>query len=161
MMNFVTILNIIQIILLILTILLAIIYLIPILLIRQFHNINNVFTVNICFASICCCIYWLFYYIILEFDPQYFSAVQTCIAFNYFQMMCTIQVPLAVVEASVHRLCSIVYHTKPFFKKKRWAIICIASQWTVGIVFSLPRISINDPVRNFKRFTNRKIVCFT
>jgi hypothetical protein len=103
----------------------------------------------------------LLYYLILEFSPQYLSGYQTCIAFDYFEMICTFQVPLAVVQASVHRLCSIVYHTKSFFKKKRWAIICIASQWAVGILFSLLRISFNNPVRNFKRFTNRKIVCFS
>jgi hypothetical protein len=161
MVSVTTILIAIEITLFVITILLAIIYLIPILFIRQFHNINNVFTVNICFASICCCTYWLSFYLILEFSSQYLSGDQTCIAFNYFQMMCTIQVPLAVVQASVHRLCSIVYHTKLFFRKKRWAIICIASQWTVGIIFALPRISLNDPVRNFKRFTNGKIVCFS
>jgi hypothetical protein len=61
-------------------------------------------------------------------------------------MMCTLQVPLAVIEVSVHRLCSVLYFTKPFFKKKRWAMICIASQWTIGIIVSLPRISFDNLV---------------
>jgi hypothetical protein len=60
--------------------------------------------------------------------------------------MCTIQVPLAVAEVSVHRLCSVVYPRKPFFKKKQWAIICIASQWTVGIIFALPELSTSNLV---------------
>jgi hypothetical protein len=156
-----TTLNLIQLIIFALTILLAVIYLTPILLIRRFHNVNNVFTVNICFASICCCTYWLFYYIVLDLYPDFLSGDQTCIGFNFFEMMCTLQVPLAAVETSVHRLCSIVYHTKLFFKKKRWAIICLLSQWATGIIFSLPRITINDPVRNLNRFSNRKTVLFT
>jgi len=149
MMNVLNIIHLIQIIFFILTILLAIIYIIPILFIRRFHNVNNVFTVNLCVAAICCCTYWLFYYFALEFNPLYLLGTRTCVTVYYFQMMCTLEVPLALVESSVHRLCSVVYHTKIFFKKKRWAIICIVSQWTIGIIFSIPQISLGGSVRNF------------
>ncbi|CAF1108740.1 unnamed protein product [Adineta steineri] len=59
-------------------------------------------------------------------------------------MMCILQVSLAIVEASVNRLCSIVYHTKLFLRTKKWATICIASQWTTGIILSFPTILFND-----------------
>ncbi|CAF1516665.1 unnamed protein product [Adineta steineri] len=59
--------------------------------------------------------------------------------------MFNLQVSLAVVEASFNRLCSIVYHTKPFLRTKRWAIICIVSQWTIGIILTVPTISFNEP----------------
>ncbi|CAF3696186.1 unnamed protein product [Adineta steineri] len=58
--------------------------------------------------------------------------------------MFNLQVSLAVVEASFNRLCSIVYHTKPFLRTKRWAIICIVSQWTIGIILTIPTISFNE-----------------
>jgi hypothetical protein len=142
----ITIIYIIQIILLLLNILSALIYSIPILLIRRFHSINNAFTVNLCFATICSAIYWLSYCIAIQFYPQHLAGDQICIVLGYFGIMCTIQLPLALVEVSVYRLCSVVYFTKPFFKKKQWAMICIASQWAIGIIAPLPRISLNDSV---------------
>ncbi|UJR21680.1 hypothetical protein I4U23_024757 [Adineta vaga] len=121
-----TVLNYIQISVLVLILLLALIYLIPILFIPRFHSINNVFTVNLCIATMCCSIYWISNFISLIFYPS------------------TLSVPLAIVTTSFHRLCSIVYHTKPYFKKKRWAMLCISSQWLAGMILSLPRISFND-----------------
>ncbi|CAF1108720.1 unnamed protein product [Adineta steineri] len=59
-------------------------------------------------------------------------------------MMCNLQVALAIVEASFNRLCSIVYHTKLFLRTKKWATICIVSQWTTGIILTIPNISFND-----------------
>jgi hypothetical protein len=154
MTNEISILGLIQIIILVLAIILALIYSISILLLRRFHNVNNIFTVNLCFAAICCCSYWLFYIIVYRFYPEILAGDQACVAVNYFEMMCTIQVPLAVVEVSVHRLCSVVYHTKLFFKKKRWAVICITSHWIIGIFVALPRITINDPVRNLNKVSH-------
>ena len=152
MTTIITVLTVVQIAVLVLTISLAIIYVIPILLIRRFHNTNNVYTVNLCFATIVCCSYWLFLYVALEFYPAVLSGSGVCVALNYFQMMCTLQVPLAVVEASVHRLCLVVHYTKPFFKTRQWAIICIVIHWTIGFTFALPRISFNDPVRSFSLY---------
>ncbi|CAF0720890.1 unnamed protein product [Adineta ricciae] len=53
--------------------------------------------------------------------------------------MCTLQVPLALIEVSCYRLCCIVYHTKAFFRRKQWIITCVLSQWTFGILISLLR----------------------
>jgi hypothetical protein len=149
-----TILMSIEITLFIITILLTFIYLIPILLIRRFHNVNNVFTVNLCFAAICCDTYTLATYLTSNFFPTNFIDPVICFVLTHFGMMCTIQVPLALVEVSIHRLCSVVYHTKPFFKKKQWLIICISSQWTAGFIFSLPQISSINSVR----ISNHKLI---
>lgn len=137
-----------QYILLILTILLAIIYIIPIIFIRRFHKVNYVFTVNLCFAAICCGIYWLIS------TRQMFGTLgeksldtASCFVLNYFSMMCTIQFPLATIEVSVHRFCSVVYPRKLFFKKKPWVITCIVSQWLFGIIFSLPQLATIKLVR--------------
>ncbi|CAF3633652.1 unnamed protein product [Adineta steineri] len=78
------------------------------------------------------------------FHPNVLYGGTVCTISNYFQMMCILQVSLAIVEASVNRLCSIVYHTKLFLRTKKWATICIVSQWTTGIILSFPTILFND-----------------
>jgi hypothetical protein len=137
----------IQIAILALIILLALVYSIPILIIHRFHNVNNLFTVNVCLAVICCAVYYLSYTTASQIDSQSLFTGEICAVLNYFQMMCTIQVPLALIAVSIHRLCSVVYHTKVFFRKQRWVIICIASQWTAGILLVLPPTIINNSVR--------------
>ena len=144
----ITAFSLINIAVLILTISLAVVYLIPVLLIRRFHNTNNVYTANICFATICCCSYWLFFYIALEFYPQIISGIGICVVLNYFGMMCTFQVPLAVVGASFNRVRLVVY-TKRFSKKKPWPITCLIGHWVLGFIFSVPQISFNEEVRIF------------
>jgi hypothetical protein len=137
----------IQIALFALMIVLAFVYLIPIIFIRRFHNTSNVFTVNFCFAAICCDTYWLVYYVLTNYFPISISNTTACLLFDYFGTMCTIPVPLALIGMSVQRLCSVVYHTKGFFQKKRWIMICILSEWTLGIIFALPQLSAINSVR--------------
>jgi hypothetical protein len=135
----------------VITILLALIYSIPIIFIRRFQNFNNIFTANLCFAIICCDIYWILYYLLLKFFPQYLSNQDICSVLVYFEMMCTFQVPLAFVAVTVNRLCSIVYHTKAFFKRKQWIILCITVQWILGIILSIPRIPFSDTVMQVEK----------
>ncbi|CAF0720871.1 unnamed protein product [Adineta ricciae] len=141
--------NIIAIAVLVLIILLAVIYLIPIIFIRRFHTVNNLFTLNLAVAAICCSVYWLTYFVLFIFYTYALSDSRFCAILDYFQMVCSLQVPLAIVATSLHRLCSIVYMTKPYFKKKRWGIICISGQWIACIVLSVPQISFNNPECSF------------
>ncbi|CAF1160428.1 unnamed protein product [Adineta ricciae] len=96
------------------------------------------FTLNVCLAIIVCALYWMIYYIMLEFNPLKLFSVNTCGFLSYAQVLCTFQVSLAFTVVSIHRLCLIAYPTKLFFKTKRWATICVLSQWCVGVVLSLP-----------------------
>jgi hypothetical protein len=141
-----TVLNTVQIVLFFVMIFLELLYSIPILLIRRFHTINNVFTVNLCMAALCCSMYWLFFFCALLFSPSIFLGQNYCDVISFFRTTCTIQVPLSVAVVSVHRLCSIVYHAKPFFGTKRWAAICIASQWITSVILALPAIIFADSV---------------
>ncbi|CAF1108759.1 unnamed protein product [Adineta steineri] len=136
MLEVANILILIQIGIFIFFIILALIYSIPILLIRRFHNINNIFTANLCFATICCSICWLLNLILVYFYPNLLSYIKICVALNYLRTTCTLQVPLAIIQISVNRFCSVVYHTKFFFKTKQWAMICISTQWILGISIS-------------------------
>jgi hypothetical protein len=146
MTELVDIVHYIQILVIIITILLGILYSIPILLIHRFQNFNNIFTANICLSIITCNIYWLLYYLLLNFHPQYLSTENICSILVYFDMMCPFQVSLAFLVISVNRLCSIVYNTKVFFKRKQWIILCITIQWISGIIFSIPRIPFHETV---------------
>ncbi|CAF1258304.1 unnamed protein product [Adineta ricciae] len=128
---------------------LACIYSIPIILIRRFHTTNNVFTVNLCFAAIFCGLYWLLNLTLSLVNPNLYTNVTACRILGYFEMMCTLQVPLALIEVSRYRLCYIVYHTKPFFRRKQWIVTCVVSQWTFGILISLLRpISVGSLCRD-------------
>jgi hypothetical protein len=125
-------------------VLLALVYSISIIFIRQFHHRINIFTVNVSVAALCCSLYWIIVCIMTVVNVRQLYAVKYCSLLIYAQMMCTLQLPLALVVVSIHRLCSIVYHTKIFFKSRKWVIMCVACQWISGIVVSLPLL-IRDP----------------
>ena len=124
-----------------LIIILALIYSITVLFLRHFPLHIHRLTLNLCLAIICCTFFWMIYYILLEFNVQQLCKQHICIILLYTQMVCTIQVPLAFIIISIHRLCSIVYHTKLFFKSKLWLCICVISQWLTGLILSLPIFS--------------------
>ncbi|CAF2132570.1 unnamed protein product [Rotaria magnacalcarata] len=126
-----------------LIIVLALIYSIPIICIRRFHHNNNMLTVNICFATICCGLSWFSFYaaaILIGRDGNN----SLFVIFNMITIAFTIQVPFSFVAASIHRCCSIIYHANAFFKTRQWIALCIGSQWLLCLVLSLPNyISIN------------------
>ncbi len=136
-----------QISLLSLDILLALAYLIPILLFRQFHHRLNIFTVNISIAVICCCLYWIVYYVTLQFQPQQLFSLKNCFLVIYTQIMFTVQVALALVVVSMNRVCLVVYHRKIFFKQKKWMIMCLTCQWLLGLIIPLPLLKRDTSVR--------------
>ena len=124
----------------ILIILFALIYSIPIALLPRFHHRNDILTVNVCVATISCCVAWLP-------DTEVFTSSSIVprwkrfyISLQVLQTFFTIQVPFSFVLASVHRYCSIVYRKKKFFKTKQWIFLCIASQWVLGAMMSLPHL---------------------
>jgi hypothetical protein len=147
MADIVYVLNVLQLFICMLIFILAIIYTGTILCVRHFHHSNNFLTVNLCLAAICCSTYWIFFYIMLNFFTEFFGDDSICPYISYCEMMCTLQVPLATVVVSVHRLFSIVYHTKAFFKTKKCIVICVACQWLAGILAPILRIPFVRPVR--------------
>ena len=149
MADIVYILNVLQMCVFMLIFILAIIYTSTVLCVRRFHHYNNFLTVNLCLAAICCSTYWIFFYIMLNFFPEFFADDSICPYISYCEMMCTLQVPLATVIVSIHRLFSIVHHTKSFFKTKKCVGLCVACQWLVGILAPIVRVPFVQPVRIF------------
>jgi len=145
----VRILSFIETIIVIIIILLTFIYSIPIICLRRFHQPNNIFTFNICVATIFCCLAWIPLFTATVFDnPDDFS-FEAKIFLYIAEMIFTIQVPFSLVVALIHRYCSLVYPTKIFFRRKRWFVLCIGSQWILGFVLSIPILVCTNPVRIF------------
>jgi hypothetical protein len=82
------------------------------------------------------------------FDFQRLFASQTCFLLLFAYNFAGIGIPFSFVTFTVHQFCSIEYHTKPFLKTKRWIAICIASQWIVECIISLPFAFKQGPVSN-------------
>ncbi|CAF2475700.1 unnamed protein product [Rotaria sp. Silwood2] len=116
----------------------ALIYSIPIIYFQCFRYHVNIFTLNLCLAITGCSLYWIIYYTIVEFNSCYLHSENTCMLIIYAQMMFTLQVPFAFIILTVHRYCSIVYHTKHFFKTKQCIAISVIGQWIAAVALSLP-----------------------
>ncbi|UJR21693.1 hypothetical protein I4U23_024770 [Adineta vaga] len=129
---------IIQLIIFVIIVIFALVYSISIICIRRFHQLNNILTLNICLASIFCCLSWLPIYILVFMKRSNEISANVLIFLNLAQNIFTLEVPLSFVITSVHRYCSIAYHTKAFFRKRRWIIICIGSQWIFGFILAIP-----------------------
>ena len=132
-----------------LIILVALIYSIPIIFIRRFHHGNNILTLNICVATIICCLYWFIFYIMLQMNlfGTHLFTTNTCIFVFIVPTILTLQIPFSFVTVSIHRLCCVVYYRKNLFKTKKWIAICILVQWVFGIVCMLPILSGIEMVR--------------
>ncbi|CAF0859162.1 unnamed protein product [Adineta ricciae] len=63
---------------------------------------------------------------------------ELCILFYYAFNIASLAIPFAFIAFTIQRFCSLLYHTKHFFKTKRWIALCIASQWFVEFIISLP-----------------------
>jgi hypothetical protein len=137
-------------ILFILIILIALIYSIPIICIRRFHQPNNILTLNICLAVILCCLSWLPTTVVFILNTSNEVIKDIAIPFYIAEMLLTIQVPFSFVVASMHRYYFVIYHRNMFFKRKRWIILCIGSQWILGFILTIPNlICILDTVKVF------------
>jgi hypothetical protein len=141
--------TILQVTLYFLILIIALVYSLFILLIRRFRHRNNIFILNICLAIIGTSVYSIIYLIMGYFDPGRLYATDMCLFLFYTYNIICIGIPFSFVTFAVHRFCSIIYHTKPFFKKKRWVAICIGSQWMGEFVISLPFIFRKESVSKY------------
>ncbi|CAF1353071.1 unnamed protein product [Adineta ricciae] len=73
-------------------------------------------------------------------DSRRFISSDFCLFIYYTYGTASIQMPFAFVTFTIHRFCSILYHNRPFFRTNKWVIICIAGQWIIQFIVSLPFI---------------------
>jgi hypothetical protein len=133
-----TILSLVKIIAFGISILLALIYSLLILLIPHFHHRLNVLTVNICLSVMCTGTFFLGYFIMWEYDFNHLFTIKTCKFIFYLQTVSSSQTAYSLTVLTINRFCTIKYPGKRFFKTKMFVGICIASQWIVTCIISLP-----------------------
>ena len=121
-----------------LIILIAAIYSVPIMIIGNLHNRNHVFTLNICLSSSCFGLSWFVVYLIQEIDVKTLFALNTCTLLLYSQTVFVSEAVFSLMVVSINRLFLILYPEQPFFRRMRWAAVCIAIQWIAGLILALP-----------------------
>jgi len=107
---------------------------------RRFRHRNNMFILNICFSLLVHIVYFGNYFNMQYFDSRRLFFLPTCNFLFYAYNIASTTTPFSFVTFTIHRFCSIVYHTNPFFKKKRWVVICIASQRIAELILALPYV---------------------
>jgi hypothetical protein len=128
--------------------LLSLIYSLLIILIPRFHCQSNILTLNLSLGFTCCCTYWLVYCLLWDYYNIELSSEQPCALYMYIQLACNCQLAFAFIVIPVHRYFPIVYHSKIFFRTKKWLILCLIGQWLMGLLVPLPVISAQNPVRS-------------
>jgi hypothetical protein len=113
---------------------------------RNFRHLNNMFLLNICFSLFTHVVFFLTYFNMLYFDFGRLFVLKTCNFLFYAYNIASITTPLSFVTFTIHRYCSIVHYTKPFFKRTRWVIICIASQRIAELIIASPYVLRIQPV---------------
>jgi len=130
-----------------LTTILCLIYCIPILLVKRFHRRTHMLTFNICSTMLCFGIIHIVYLTICVYYTKILSNNFLCNLITYLRVMITFQLAFGLVMGSIYRLGCVIYYSKNFFRTRKWFIVCIVSQWILGIVLPLALLSKNDAVR--------------
>jgi hypothetical protein len=130
------------------SLLLTSIFAIIILSFQRFQHHNHLLIVNICFAIIPSAIFFCFFFNMNYFGTRNLYVSNLCVYVFFAYAIAAIKVQLSFVTFSIHRAFAIVYHTTPFFKRKWWLTICIASQLLIECIIGLPFVVRNQPVSN-------------
>ena len=149
-------LAVVKIVLFVVIILSACVYSVSILLIKRFHTSINILTINLCVSAIICSIYWIVF-CILQLKSLDNPTGWNCVVLQYFQTFVNGQEIYSLCVISINRLCFIVYNNKILFRTRRWAYICIGSQWLLGVILPLPTFVMPGEVIFLFDLLKRKI----
>ncbi len=105
---------------------------------RRFRHRNNIFILNICFSIMGTSLYLFVFFTMQYFDAKRLLAASTCDLVFYVYNIASTTTPYSFVNFTIYRFCTIVYHLKPFFKTKRWVIICITIQYIIELIVAIP-----------------------
>lgn len=119
-------------------IILAFVYSILLLFVRRFHHRINSLTLNICLAIICIAVYWISFFLLLQYYREHLFAQRTCWIVFYSQAVNSYLAPFAFVTLTIHRFLSIVYPTNGTFKSKHFLALCIFIQWITVFIVAIP-----------------------
>jgi hypothetical protein len=118
--------------------LLAFIYSLPIVCVRRFRHRNNIFTLNVCFAIALFGLSRL----VTTMSPLFgysLAFVRNKWPWLYvLQIVSDVGIPYTLVLVSFHRCFAIVHPYKTMFRTNRWMVACIAGQWILVGLLSIP-----------------------
>jgi hypothetical protein len=126
---------------------LCLIYSLPILFVKRFRHRTNILTLNICLTIMCFSAIHIVCSVITVYYPKILLNSFVCNLTTYIRIMISFQTAFAFVTVSIHRLGCVVYCSNVFFKTKKWVIVCIASQWIIGLIAPLVFLTANSSVR--------------
>ena len=138
-------LAIVKIVLFVIIILSACVYSFAILLVKRFHTSINILTINLCVSAIVCSTYWIIF-CSLQLESLDNPAGWNCLLLQYFQTFVNGQEIYSLCVISINRFCYILYSNKILFRTRRWAYICIGSQWLLGTILPLPTFAMPGEV---------------
>ena len=119
------------------------IYWIALFFIRQSPNSIKLLSMNFCTVSGFNCIFWMFYYLMIEFAPKLLLDDAHCTYLYYGQSLCTCQVTYSFTVISLNRYLIITQPTNRLFHSCRWIMTCILCQWLIGLLLPLPLLARN------------------
>ena len=122
-------------------------YLIIVLCVRRLRNVHNALTLNVFCSIIAASTFFSVYFSLNYFDARRLYNPHLCIVLFYAYGLTATAIQFAFVTFSIHRYFSIVHHTKPFFRRKQWIVMCIAGQWLIQCVAAAPFVLRRSPVR--------------
>lgn len=124
----------------------SVLYAMPILFISHFRNQINMFILNICLSISMTNLYFAIRFLVGQFDGARLLVPESCAMMSYAYGVSAIGIPFSFLTFTVHRYCLVVHHTKPLFKTNGWIGICIASQWIMVLIISIPYAFIQGAV---------------
>lgn len=113
---------------------------------RRPSNSINLLSMNFCTASGFNSIFWILYYLLIEYAPEFLFDNTHCTYLYYGQSLCTCQVTYSFMFMTINRYLIIARPTNRLFHSCRWITTCIICQWLIGFLLPLPLLARNLPV---------------
>ncbi|CAF0874567.1 unnamed protein product [Adineta steineri] len=118
--------------------LIALLYCIPIIFLRRFHDTFNLLVLNLCSGVFFATGYYVGYFTVYHFYLYFFWTQPFCNFLYCILFIAVSEIPFGLVTLSLIRYCTIVHHTKGFFKTKIFLALCLVSQRIIECLLLLP-----------------------
>jgi len=139
---------IIDISLLSIAVVISFIYILPIIFVQRFHTTTNILTGNVGISAIVCGVFWIGLNVVRNFYPfLFYQSASSCTCLEYLPVLVNALLIYSFVVVTINRYLTIIYSTKPFFKRRTWAFLSIVVHWFVCFLISIPNLVISIQVR--------------
>lgn len=150
MLSFFAIVYIVKIILLVTTLILGLLYISLTVVIQGLRTSLNVLMINVCVACIIRTCFWIVYNLLKMTNSPLMRYDDLCWFYSYAQNVSVCQVVYGFCAVSLNRYLIVVYSNNIYFKRRQWALICVLTQWFIGVLLPTPLWS--SKVRTINRY---------